>query len=124
MNRKLPYNPKLKERAKYLRNNSTLGEVLLWKELKGKQMMGFDFNRQKPIDNYIADFFCMKLRLVIEIDGASHNFQAEYDLKRQRNLEKLGLTVLRFTEKEVRRDIQNVLRSIAMWIEGKTPHPA
>ena len=87
-------------------------------------MIGFDFNRQKPIDNYIADFFCMKLRLVIEIDGASHNFQAEYDLKRQRNLEKLGLTVLRFTEKEVRRDIQNVLRSIAMWIEGKTPHPA
>ena len=66
----------------------------------------------------------MKLRLVIEIDGASHNFQAEYDLKRQRNLEKLGLTVLRFTEKEVRRDMQNVLRSIAMWIEGKTPHPA
>ena len=55
----IPYNPKLKEIARQLRNNSTLSEVLLWLELKGKKMRGYDFHRQKPIDNYIVDFFVM-----------------------------------------------------------------
>ena len=63
------YNSKLKERARYLRSNGTLSEVLLWRHLKGKQMLGFDFDRQKPIDNYIVDFFCNELMLAIEIDA-------------------------------------------------------
>ena len=76
---KVTYNPYLKEKAKELRNNSTLGEIVLWKKLKGKQCYGFDFHRQKPINNYIVDFYCNKLNLVIEVDGYSHNFKFEED---------------------------------------------
>lgn len=68
----IPYDPKLKMLVRKLRNNSTLSEVLLWLELKGKQMKGYDFHRQKPIDNYIVDFFCHELMLAIEIGGISH----------------------------------------------------
>ena len=75
------YNPKLKNLARTLRNNSTLSEVLLWNHLKGKQMKGYDFHRQKPLDNYIVDFFCPKLRLIIEIDGESHLFKGKDDQK-------------------------------------------
>lgn len=63
----IPYNPALKEKARELRNNSTKTEILLWLNLKGKQMRGYDFHRQKPIDNYIVDFFCNELMLAIEI---------------------------------------------------------
>jgi very-short-patch-repair endonuclease len=80
----LKYNPKLKDRAKHLRNNSTLSEVLLWLQLKDKKL-GFDFHWQKPIDNFIVDFFCLKLLLVIEIDGSSHNDKVQYDKFRQKN---------------------------------------
>jgi very-short-patch-repair endonuclease len=74
MRRKIiPYNPKLKEIAQKLRKQGILSEVLLWKELKGKKMMGYDFHRQKPLENYIVDFFCNELMLIIEIDGSSHN---------------------------------------------------
>jgi len=73
------YNPKLKERARELRNNSTLSEVILWKQLKSRQMHGYQFMRQKPIDNYIVDFFCSKLNLIIEIDGVNmtNNFSIQ-----------------------------------------------
>jgi len=71
----IPYNPKLKNLARQLRNNSTLAEVLLWRELKGEKILGFDFHRQKPIDEYIVDFLCSELSLVIEIDEVSHEFQ-------------------------------------------------
>ncbi|WKZ20402.1 MAG: DUF559 domain-containing protein [Candidatus Jettenia sp. CY-1] len=66
------YNPKLKALSRELRKNSTLSEILLWNKLKARKMRGYQFMRQKPIDNYIADFYCSKLRLVIEIDGNSH----------------------------------------------------
>jgi len=68
----IPYNPKLKQLARKLRNKSTKSEVLLWNYLKGKQIKGFDFHRQKPIGNYIVDFYCSELLLAIEIDGESH----------------------------------------------------
>ena len=71
----LKYNPKLKRVARMLRKNSTLSEVLLWNELKGKKLMGIDFHRQKPIGNYIVDFFSPELRLVIEIDGITHAYK-------------------------------------------------
>jgi very-short-patch-repair endonuclease len=81
MRRKLiPYNPKLKELAKRLRNDSTLGEVLLWKELNNKQMFSYDFHRQKLLLNYIVDFYCYELNLVIEIDGLYHNHEETYKL--------------------------------------------
>ena len=68
----IPYNPNLKELARQLRNNSTKAEIILWQKLKGKQMYGYDFHRQKPIDNYLIDFFCHELMLGIEVDGYSH----------------------------------------------------
>src|SRR5689334_16906830 len=113
MRRKLiPYNPKLKELAKKLRNDSTLGEVLLWKELNNKQMYGYDFHRQKPLLNYIVDFYCYELDLVIEVDGQYHNHEekSEADVLRDKELGNHNLTVLRFTEQEVRKDMINVLR--------------
>jgi len=116
---KIYYNPKLKPLARKLRKNSTLSEILLWEELKNKKMLGYRFLRQKPIGEYIVDFFCNKLKLVIEIDGESHreeNF--EYDIERQNWLESIGLTVLRFDDMEVKRDMENVLMSIEGWIRN------
>ncbi len=111
------YNPKLKERARELRNNSTLSEILLWNELKQRKLQGYQFYRQRPIGNYIVDFFCFRLSLVIEIDGASHDEERfEYDMKRQKYLESLGYTVLRFDDLEVKKDIDHVLRAIEAWI--------
>lgn len=115
---KIIYNPYLKEKARELRNNSTLGEILLWKKLRGKQCYGFDFHRQKPILNYIVDFYCYKLKLIIEVDGYSHNFKAEEGKKRDIELKELGFTVLRFQEGEVRNNLDLVLNSISIVIEN------
>ena len=114
----LHYNPKLKRRARGLRNHSTLSEVLLWKEMKGKQMMGYDFHRQKPIDNYIVDFYCPRLNLAIEIDGESHFLRGKEDAERQHRLEDLGLRFLRFDDLDVKFRMEGVLNTIRTWIEA------
>ncbi|PCJ24706.1 MAG: DNA methylase [Flavobacteriales bacterium] len=119
MKRKIiPYNSKLKEFARKLRNNSTKSEIRLWQHLKGKQLFGYDFHRQKPLLNYITDFYCYELNLVIELDGYSHHFEevVEKDEKKQQELEKVGLTVLRFNDDEVMKDINNVLRTLEGYI--------
>jgi very-short-patch-repair endonuclease len=110
----LPYNPKLKELARQLRNNSTETEIYLWLKLKGKQMYGYDFHRQKPIDNYIVDFFCHKLMLAIEVDGYSHELIEIYkkDTIKEKRLNDLGINVLRFSDQEVLKDMENVIRVI------------
>lgn len=117
-----PYNPKLKERARYLRNHSTLAEVLLWKHLRDKQMMGYDFDRQKPIDKYIIDFFCDEIKLAIEIDGNSHKDNAEKDEERQIKIEQFGIRFLRFTDLEVKKNMRSVLHTIEGWIEKNKKH--
>ena len=76
----IPYKPYLKKLARQLRLNSTLSEVLLWNELKQKKMHGYDFDRQKPIDDFIVDFYCKRLKLAIEIDGESHDHKFEEDM--------------------------------------------
>ena len=108
------YNPKLKLLARKLRNNSTKSEISLWQYLKGKNMCGCDFTRQKPIDNYIVDFFCYELRLAIELDGFSHQLDEVYnkDIVKEKRLNELGISVLRFFDEEVMNDIDNVLRVI------------
>jgi len=114
---KIYYNPKLKPLARKLRNNSTMSEILLWEELKGRKMKGYQFLRQKPIGEYIVDFFCSQLKLVIEIDGDSHNKgNYKYDLKRQKWLESIDLTILRFDDIDVKKDMKNVLMSVEGWI--------
>ena len=75
------YNPELKQRARDLRKQGVLSEVLLWNQLKGRKLRGYQFMRQKPIGAYIVDFYCSKLRLVIEIDGESHSGKFDYDEK-------------------------------------------
>jgi len=116
---KIYYNPSLKSLARKLRNNSTLSEILLWEELKGRKILGYRFLRQKPIGEYIADFFCNKLKLVIEVDGDSHDeYKFEYDMKRQNWLESIGLFVLRFDDLEVKKDMDNVLMAIEGWVRN------
>jgi len=118
MRRKIiPYNPALKQKARELRNNSTTSEIKLWKFLKGKQMCGYDFHRQKPLDNYIVDFFCNELLLAIEIDGLSHIGKEKYDEKRQQRLESLGIKFLRFEDEDVFYNIGKVLDDIEKWIK-------
>jgi very-short-patch-repair endonuclease len=113
----IPYNPELKELAKELRRNMTLSEVLLWNELKQKKILGYDFDRQRPIGNFIVDFYCKELSLAIEIDGKSHIYRYDYDDERQRILEKLGVRFLRFEDIQVKKNITNVLRVIEDCIE-------
>jgi very-short-patch-repair endonuclease len=120
MKRKIiPYNPKLKELARKLRNDSTQSEIRLWQYLKNKQMYGYDFHRQKPLLNYIADFYCAEMDLVIELDGRSHTFEevVTKDEAKTSELEAVGLCVLRFCDEEVMKDINNVLRTISIYIE-------
>ncbi len=115
MKRKIiPYNPYLKEKARYLRNNSTKSEIFLWKRIKANQVHGYRFMRQKPLLDFIADFYCYELKLVIELDGYSHQFEEvrKKDKLKQNRLEKEGLTVLRYTDSEVFDNIEFVLRSI------------
>ncbi len=110
----IDYNKKLKERSKFLRNSSTLSEVLLWKKLKSKQMLGLSFNRQKPIQNFIVDFYCKELQFVIEIDGKSHDNEEKYiyDLKRDEILRNNGLHILHISDIEVKKNIVGVLKII------------
>ena len=120
----IPYNPKLKEYARELRNNSTQSEIFLWMKLKGKQMYGYDFHRQKPIDNYILDFFCYELMLGIELDGYSHQLIEVHnkDLKKEKRMMELGVTILRFTDEQVTKDMENVIRAIEFFIEEFEKH--
>ncbi|NQU27444.1 MAG: endonuclease domain-containing protein [Candidatus Marinimicrobia bacterium] len=113
---KIYYNPKLKQLARNLRNNSTLAEVLLWNQLKQRQVLGYQFMRQKPIANFIVDFFCSNLKLVIEVDGESHYKRDHQDQQRQQYLESLGLTVLRFDNDQIKQDLNGVLETIHRWI--------
>jgi len=117
-----PYNPALKERARELRNNSTLSEVLLWNELKNGKMKGKDFHRQKPIMDYIVDFFCPELGMAIEIDGGSHDNEnaCRNDRERQKKIEELEIQFLRFNDVDVKRNMTGVLKVIEQWIDEHT----
>ena len=114
----IPYNPKLKELAKKLRHNMTFSEVKLWNELKNGKMMGYDFDRQRPIGNYIVDFYCKDIQLTLEVDGITH-LDEKIILKdeiRQDELEILGVKFLRFDALAVVNNIGDVIREIENWI--------
>jgi len=113
----LPYNPKLRERARELRQAGNLSEVLMWQQFHKKKFKGFDFDRQKIIGNYIVDFYCTNCNTVIEIDGNSHNEKAEYDKERDAFFEALGLTVIHIPAE----DVLNRLNDVMRWLHG---HPA
>ena len=112
------YNKKLKPFARSLRKNGTKGEAILWKEaLKAKQMMGYQFNRQFPIGNYIVDFISRKLKLIIEIDGSSHDFTGKKDREKQDFLESIGYRILRFSEGNVVYNLDRVVAEIQYAVE-------
>jgi very-short-patch-repair endonuclease len=93
-------------------------ECLLWKELR-KAKLGVRFKAQHPIDKVIADFYCHKEKLVIEIDGNIHHFQKEYDIGRTHELERFGIKVIRFTNKDVENKLLEILNLIRIEVQKR-----
>ncbi len=120
----LPYNRNLKQCSRQLRGNMTDAERYLWAKVRMKQLKGYQFYRQKPIGDYIVDFFCPRAKLVIEVDGSYHlvDEKIEYDRIRDEYLSSLGLRVLRFTNSDVLTHIEGVIESIEEEISpGENP---
>lgn len=114
------YNNRLQPFANALRKDMTKAEACLWKyALKARQMKGYQFRRQRPVLNYIADFMCKELMLVIEVDGITHHDEKVIlkDKRKQRDLEAAGFTVLRFSDSEVLKGMTGVIAFLEEWIE-------
>ena len=109
-----PYSKNLKQASRDLRNNMTEAEQLLWSRLRRKQILGLQFYRQKPILNYIVDFYCPAANLVIECDGSQHFTKEglEADRIRDKALAQLGLNVLRFDNGQVMGRIEDVVEVV------------
>jgi very-short-patch-repair endonuclease len=117
------YNKNLQPFANKLRKNMTKAEACLWKYvLRARQMKGFQFRRQRPVLNYIADFMCKELMLIIEADGITHQWEEtiKKDNKRQKDLESAGFTVLHITDNDILNNIHIVRSTLEEWIEKKT----
>jgi very-short-patch-repair endonuclease len=101
-------------RARELRKDMTAAEEVLWNRLRRKQINGFIFRRQHPIDIFIVDFYCHELKLVIEVDGGIHTEikVAEYDKGREAEIERFGLKIIRFTNHEVFNNIEIVIKKV------------
>ena len=103
--------------AQKLRDNSTPGEIRLWsKVLRARGFHGYQFNRQFPMGRYIVDFVCRKLKLVVEVDGSSHQFKQEEDKIRDEYLQSVGYRVLRVAESAVMHDLDNVIRALETYL--------
>jgi very-short-patch-repair endonuclease len=116
------YNKDLRPLAGALRKNMTKAEACLWKYvLRAGMMKGHTINRQRPVMNYIADFFCKRLCLVIEVDGITHQQEEvrRKDKKKEEDLVRAGFRVVRFTDDEVLSDIEGVRRTLELCIEGR-----
>lgn len=114
-----PYNKNLKQASRDLRNNMTEAEKLLWSKLRNKQILGLQFYRQKPLLNYIVDFYCPAANLVIECDGIQHYTVdgLEADRIRDEALAQLGLKVLRFDNGQVLGELDGVVEVIVSHCE-------
>jgi very-short-patch-repair endonuclease len=110
----LRYKPHLKDKARELRKNMTDSETVLWSRLRGKQLLGVQFYRQKPIGEYIVDFYAPKTKLVVEVDGSQHmeGEQVAKDKCRDEYLAKNGIKVLRFNSREVILETKEVVKVI------------
>jgi len=125
------YDKKLKGFSRDLRKNGTKSEACLWKfVLSKKQMLAYPFLRQRVIGNCIVDFYCKELKLAIELDGLTHHDDkvVEKDIEKEKFLNELGITVLRFTDNVVLSDIESVRivieNTICQLIEKKNNHPS
>ena len=110
----LPYNGNLKQYSRQLRGNMTDAERRLWAKIRMKQLKGYQFYRQKPVGDYIVDFFCPRAKLVIEVDGSQHfaGEMTEDDRIRDEYMSSFGLRVLRFTNTDILTHIDGVVESI------------
>ena len=116
-NKIIPYRRDLKATARRLRNGSTYSEILLWQEIKSKQL-GYQFHRQVPLLDYVVDFYCHEIQLAIEGNCHESDLAKRYDAKRQSRLEKYGIKFLRFDDGSLKGDINKVIEEIKNWIEG------
>ncbi len=116
----IEYNRKLKERARRLRTQMTDSERALWERLRRKQVHSVQFYRQKPIGNYIVDFYAPRAKIVVEVDGSQHmeSKQAARDLQRDAFLASQGLRVLRFDDLGVLKEIEGVMEVIFQAVSG------
>ena len=113
--------PQTFKKARLLRSKMTNAEQILWEKLKGKQVLKLRFRRQHPVNIYIVDFYCHSQKLVIELDGAIHKSQKEYDNNRTEDLNMYGLKVVRFYNSEIERDVDAVIFKIMKIITLNTP---
>ncbi len=113
--------PEIFFRAGQLRKNMTKAERKLWEKLRKKQIAGLTFRRQHPINNFIADFYCHKLKLVIEVDGSIHEIEdiKLHDKGRGDEFEKYGITTLRFKNEEIIENLNGVIEKIKCFCENK-----
>lgn len=114
----------IREYSRMLRKNTTDAEKCLWKLLRGRQLKGFRFRRQFPIDTYIADFICLEQRLIIELDGGQHAVTENYAAKRARYLEDQGFRVLRFWNNDVLQNTEGVVTTLLEQLYLPPPQPS
>lgn len=106
-----------------LRSQMTDAEQALWKVLRNRQIDGLKFRRQHPFSDYILDFVCLEIRLVVEVDGGQHTERAEYDATRTKKLKEAGFQVLRFWNNEVLEEIDAVKEQIWTAVKKINPIP-
>jgi very-short-patch-repair endonuclease len=106
------FHPLSLERARAMRADSAPAEQILWQHLRGRRLDGVKFRRQVPVGPYVVDFVCHETKLVVELDGASHEERVEHDAERTAYLGQQGLRVIRFLNEDVHRDVVAVLRTI------------
>ncbi len=111
-------------RAKGLRKKATDAESMLWNRLRNRQLLDLKFRRQRPIGNYIADFACLEIGLVVELDGGQHVEQLAYDEQRKQDMRALGFRTLRFWDHEVLKETDAVMEKIRQVAEALTLTPA
>ncbi|MFA5670459.1 MAG: endonuclease domain-containing protein [Balneolaceae bacterium] len=119
------YNKNLRSFAKSNRNDATKAEICLWKyALSKKQMGGYAFKRQRPALHYIADFMCQELKLIIEVDGITNDNDEQFkkDKIRQKALEQIGFTIIRFSDEDVLKNMESVRREIIKIVDKLSAH--
>src|SRR5687768_6144677 len=125
--RQRPIFNETRQRAKQLRRAATVPEKLLWSVLRGRQLAGFKFRRQHPIEPYVADFYCTVASLIVELDGESHNEREDYDRRRESNLRERGMHIFRVTNDDVMNNLEGVaegiLRELMRLRGGRCPSP-
>ena len=105
--------PELQQAAWLLRDRMTLAEETLWEALRDKRLNGLKFRRQHPVEQFILDFYCPRFKLVVELDGSSHDTRSEEDAARTEHLNAFGYRILRFRNEEVFENLPGVLKRIA-----------